>query len=67
MKFEILGVFVSTVTVDDKDPLPDFENLRLQIQMQLSLKRKPFFPIFYSISGIYIKFLTFSKKVYGHS
>ena len=46
VKFEILGVFVSTVTVDDKDPLPDFENLRLQIQMQLSLKRKPFFLFF---------------------
>ena len=67
VKFEILGVLGSTLTVDDKDPLPDFENLRLQIQMQLSLKRKSFFPIFYSISWIYSKFLTFSKEVYGHS
>ena len=36
VKFEILGVLGSTLTVDDKDPLPDHENLLLAIQMQLS-------------------------------
>ena len=35
-KFEILGVFVNTLTVDDKYPDRDSENLQLPIQMQLS-------------------------------
>ena len=35
LKFEILGVFVKTLT-DDKYPNRDCENLELGIQMQLS-------------------------------
>ena len=35
-KFEVLGVFVRTLTADDKDPVHDCENLRFPIQMQLS-------------------------------
>ena len=33
---EILGAFVKTLTVDDKYPVQDCENLPLPIQMQFS-------------------------------
>ena len=36
LKFEILGVFFNTLTVDDKYPNRDCENLQVSIQMQLS-------------------------------
>ena len=35
---EILGVFVNTLTADDKYRVQDCENLPLPIQMQLSKK-----------------------------
>ena len=35
-KFEILGVFVNTLSADDKYPVLDCENLKFPIQMQLS-------------------------------
>ena len=34
--WKILAVFVNTLTPDDRYPLPDYENLALPIQMQLS-------------------------------
>ena len=34
--FEILEVFVNTLTADDEYPVQDCENLALSIQMQLS-------------------------------
>ena len=34
-KFEILGLFVNTLTADDKYALLDCENLPFPIQMQL--------------------------------
>ena len=55
---EILGVFLDTLPVDAKYPVEYYENLRLQIQMQLSEKRKPFseflfhFWIIHKISNI---------------
>ena len=58
---EVLVVFVNRLTADGKYPVQDCENLQLPIQMQLSQKRK-IFSIFGSISGIYIKFSTFSKR-----
>ena len=36
LKFEILGVFVNTLTADDKYLVRDSENLQFAIQMQLS-------------------------------
>ena len=36
LKFEIIGVFVSKWTADYKYPVPDYENLKFPIQMQLS-------------------------------
>ena len=35
-KFEILGVFVNTLTADDMYPIRDCENLKFLIQMHLS-------------------------------
>ena len=34
--FEISGVFINTLTADDKYPVWDCENLQIPIQMQLS-------------------------------
>ena len=42
---EILGLFVNTLTVDDKYFLSNSENLHQSIQMQLS-KKKTFFQFF---------------------
>ena len=39
---EILGVFVNTLTANDKYPVQDCDNLPLPTQMQLSEKRKTF-------------------------
>ena len=36
IKFEIIGVFVNTLTIDAKYPEPDCENLPFHIQMQVS-------------------------------
>ena len=36
LKFEIIGVFVNTLTADYKYPVPNCENLPFPIQMQLS-------------------------------
>ena len=35
LKFEILGVFVNTLTADDKYPVRDCGDLQFPIQMQL--------------------------------
>ena len=39
---EILGVFVNTLTADEKYPLRNYENLLVLNQMQLSKKRETF-------------------------
>ena len=36
LKFEILGVFLNTLTADDNYPVGECENLQFPIQMQLS-------------------------------
>ena len=38
LKFEILGLFVNTLTADYKYPIPYFEKLSFHIKTQLSLK-----------------------------
>ena len=40
---EFLGLFVNTMTADDGYSLPNSENSRVLIQMQLSQKQKTFF------------------------
>ena len=39
---EVLGVFVNKLTAEGKSPLPNWQNLPLPIQIQLSKKRKTF-------------------------
>ena len=56
---DVFVVFVNRLTADGKYRVQDCKNFQLPIQMPLSEKRKPVFPIFCSISGIYIKFETF--------
>ena len=51
--FEILGMFVKTMTVDDKYFLCNSENLPQPIQRQLSKKRETF-------SQFFAAFLTFT-------
>ena len=53
---EILGVFVKTLTSDDKYPVQYCQNLGLPIQMKLSEKGKTFSQFCVNFSGIYIKF-----------
>ena len=53
---EILEAFVNNLTVDEKYPLRNSDNLPLPIQMQLSKKQKTFSFCFCSIYWIYIKF-----------
>ena len=36
LNFQVLGVFVNSLTADDKYPFRDRENLQFPIQMQLS-------------------------------
>ena len=52
--FEILGVFLNTMTTDVKISRSNRDNLAQQIQMQLSQEPKIFLD-FFCISEIYIK------------
>ena len=53
VKCEILGVFVDTLTAEDRYPLHNCDNLLLPIQMQLSKKWKTF-------SRFFVSFLQFT-------
>ena len=46
LNFEILGVFVHTLTADDNYPFGDCGDLQFPIQMQLSSKQKTFSQFF---------------------
>ena len=46
VKTEILGLFVNTLTADNKSFLPNIEHLRQPIQM-ISSKKQIFFEIFF--------------------
>ena len=63
---EISGLFVDTLTANNKYPLRNKNNLPQPIQMQLSKKMILSF-IFCFISKIYIKFWTFWKEDKAHS
>ena len=67
LKLEILGVFVNTLTADDKYAVPDFKNLRFPIQMQLSCKRKFFSRIFVLFIESASSLQHFQKKEDRHS
>ena len=52
---------------DDKDYMLNRGNLTQPIQRQLSQKQKHFFPFFFCVFKISIKFYTFTKEDDNHS
>ena len=46
---KILGLFVNTLTADDKDSFLNRDNLTQPIQMQLSQKQKNFSQFFFAV------------------
>ena len=67
LKYEILGVFVNTLTADGKYTVPDCENLKFPIQMQFSWKRKTFSEIFFPFMESPSNFKHFQKEDDCHS
>ena len=65
--FEILGVFVNTLTLDGNCPVPDCKNFQLPIQMQLSEKRKIFSQFFVPFLESISNFKRFKRKYDRHS
>ena len=59
---EILGVVVNILNANDKYPVPDCKNLLLQIQRQLSEKRKPFSEFFFAPPKYTSNFKHFEEK-----
>ena len=64
---EILGVFVNTLTANDKYPVQDCDNFPLPTQMQLSEKRKTFSEFFAPFLESRSNFKNFEKKYDSHS
>ena len=60
---EILGLFVNTLTADDKHSRRNSENLWQSIQMQLSKKDETFFEFFASFLKLSSFFQIFEKKI----
>ena len=67
MIFKILGLFVNTLTADDKYSLLNRENLTQSIQTLLSQKQKTFSRIFSSFLKSTLNFEHFQKKDDPHS
>ena len=59
---EILGLFLNTLTGDDQDPVQDWENLKLPIQMQLPEKWKSFSEFFVPLLDATSNFNHFERK-----
>ena len=66
-KLEIIGVFVNTWTADYMYPVPDFENLKFSIQMQLSSEQKTFSQCFIPFMESPSNLKHFRKKEDFHS
>ena len=64
---EILEEFVKTLTSDGKYPVQNFDNLKLPIQMQLCVKRRPFSQVFVSFLDSISNFEHFERKDDRHS
>ena len=60
---KILGLFVNTLTIDDKYSLLNRDNLKELIQMQLPKKQKPFCRFFASFLNFTSIFEHFEKKM----
>ena len=64
---KILGLFVKTLTADDKCSLPNRDNLSQHLQMQLSQKEKKLSHLFYVFWKSRFNFEHFQKKHDPHS
>ena len=64
---KILGLFVNTLTDDDKYSLLYRDNLTQEIQILLSQKRKTFSKLFYKILKPTLNFEHFQKKDGPHT
>ena len=60
---EILGVFLNTLTADDKYPVEHWENLQHAIEMELSQKRKAFSDFFFHLWNLHQILNIFKKKM----
>ena len=67
MIFELLQLFVKTLTADDKCSLCNISNLQELIQMQLSKKLKTFCHFFSRVLKSASNFESFGKRDYSHS
>ena len=65
--YEILGVFVNTMTADNKYLLWDYEDLSLQTQMQLSKNQKTFLQFFVPLMESTSNIKHFQRKDDRHS
>ena len=64
---KILGLFVNTLTVDDKHYMLNRDNLIQPIQIQLSLKQKTFSEFFFAFLKSILNLKHFPKKEKRHS
>ena len=64
---KILSLFVNTCSAVDKYSLPNKEQLRQPIQVQLSQKQKTFPPLFSAFSKSKLNFEHFQEKDDPHS
>ena len=62
MIHKILGLFVNTLTVDDKNYVLNRDNLTQPIQIQLSQKQKTLSQFFYAFLKSILNDKLFSKK-----
>ena len=60
---EIIGMFLNTLSANGKYPIEGWENLPLQIQMQLSKTRKKCFEFFVPFIESGSNFTDFNKKI----
>ena len=64
---KILGLFVNTLTVDDKHYMLNRDNLTQPIQIQLSLKQKTFSEFFFAFLKSILNLKHLIKKKKRHS
>ena len=66
MIHKILGLFVNTLTVDDKHYMLNRDNLTQPIQLQLSQKQKTFSQFFFAFLKSILNYKHLPKKVDPH-
>ena len=67
VRYEVLGQFVNTITAVYNYICQNLENLRQQVQTQISLKPKTFSPFFIALMKSTLNLEYFEKKDQSHS